>query len=100
MDESGFLFDAAGDGTTNLPHARRTLNHYTTRPRYDPEDILHSMHRTVACSVAAGTWTRSMGVFICCWMQSENYSAAPQASCRMRSKPELHTIYMYMDVSC
>ncbi len=27
------LFDAAGDRTTNLPHARWTLNHYTTRPR-------------------------------------------------------------------
>ncbi len=27
------VFDAAGDRTTNLPHARRTLNHYTTRPR-------------------------------------------------------------------
>ena len=27
------LFDAAGDQTTNLPHARRMLRHCTTRPR-------------------------------------------------------------------
>ncbi len=25
-----FLFDAAGDRTTNLRHARQTLNHYAT----------------------------------------------------------------------
>ncbi len=27
------LFDGAGDRTTNLPHTKRTLNHYTTWPR-------------------------------------------------------------------
>ncbi len=27
------MFDAAVDRTTNLPHVRRTLNRYTTRPR-------------------------------------------------------------------
>ncbi len=30
--EPQILFGAAGDRNTNLPHARRTLSHYTTRP--------------------------------------------------------------------